>query len=163
MKKITLENGTVVEISDESYEALAKGVKTKKPWRAQLSSAYYIITDNLRAMQTREDGDTIDGLRYLTGNYYRTEEEAKKALERQKAIGRVTRCIYELNDGWEPDWSDEYQAKYGIGYDHKYENFYCHWRGCGHIQMTLPYMATEEIADQIITEMKDDLRIIWGL
>lgn len=159
MKKIT------IEVTEEQHKEILGIIKPKsvKPWRAEVGGEHWTVNSNGYVSWYLESGDTGDNHRYLTSNYYRTQEEAQQALERQKAIGRVTHRIYELNDGWEPDWSDENQEKYNIHYDHEVEEF--DWSIGRYLnpQFILPNMASQEIANQIIAEMKDDLRLIWGL
>lgn len=159
MKKIT------IEVTEEQHKEILGIIKPKstKPWRAEVGQPYWNARDWGFVSFMTETECELNDYHYLTGNYYRTREEAEKALERQKAIGRVTHRIYELNDGWEPDWSDENQEKYNIHYDHEVEEF--DWSIGRYLnpQFILPNMASQEIANQIIAEMKDDLRLIWGL
>lgn len=158
MKKIT------IEVTEEQHKEILGIIKPKsaKPWRAGLDGRYWYVCDWAWVSTREEKAIPIDDHYYLTGNYYRTEEEAEKALERQKAIGRVTHRIYELNDGWEPDWANGNQKKYDIYLDYECGEF--DWGyGCFCERQTLPCIASEEIADQIIAEMKDDLRLIWNL
>ena len=92
------------------------------------------------------------------GNYFKSEEDAEmviRAMQIEQAI-RIRRI--ELNDGWEPDWDDIDEDKCFI------------FTECGcclkifnvDLYNFLPifgYYKSEEIAEQIIYEFKDDL--LW--
>jgi len=84
MKKITLENGKVVEISDESYEALAKAVSV--PTYDEIENALIFAH---------------------TGMSLISEEHHIKL----RAINKLLFVAKYLNGDWKPDWNNEYEPK----------------------------------------------------
>ena len=99
MKKIT------IEVTEEQHKEILSIIKPKtvKPWRAEPGGKYFFKSTAGYVDSAHENQDSIDNHRYLIGNYFQTEEEAEASLERDKAIGRVTHRIIELNDGWEAE------------------------------------------------------------
>lgn len=164
MKTITLENGKKVEISEESYTALAESIsKPCKNWRAKPGDKYFYTSDCGQAVLTRERSLHEDDYRYVTGNYFRTEEEALAHKERQLAIGRVTRAINDANGDWEPDWEDVAEPKFCIYLFLAAPQVVCHSATSGHRGLlVLPVIQSTCSAFQIIDNYKDDLRLILG-
>lgn len=161
MKKITLENGKTIEISDEKYAELVP--KNDKNWRAKEEEEYFCIdvTGMIRCVE--DFNNEYDNYRYNTLNYYRTEEEAEKARERQLAIGFLTRKINELNGDWEADCGDNNPRKYYIYYSFRNKEFTVDSTSSVKQSYTIPYMSSPEIADQILSENEKELSIIWEL
>lgn len=168
MPKITLENGKEVIISQESYDALAEAVKPVKDWRAEKGDYYYYVDDLGEVDGDEEEVYDSDDYRYTTGNYFQTKEEAEAYRDEQlangprnKAIRRVNARIKELNDGWVADWSDTDQKKFTIYWASAVKDFSVTYDDdifC----LSLSYIKSQEIANQIIDEMRDDLLVILG-
>lgn len=72
----------------EMLEELIKSINEKygkpKCWRAERNGGYYYIDDDGGICYTTDDYVLVDNDRYALGNYFKTREEAKKALERVK-------------------------------------------------------------------------------
>ena len=49
-----------------------------KRWRAEKKGTYFYVADKGCISETWEDFDSADNKRYKLGNYFKTEEEAKK-------------------------------------------------------------------------------------
>lgn len=64
-------------------KSTAKEIKPVK-WRAKEGGTYYMISASLFVLETTDDRDSIDHDVYNSGNYFKTEEEAKKVLEKIK-------------------------------------------------------------------------------
>lgn len=79
MKTITLENGQKVEISEESYNALAKAVQKELTW-ADIYDKY------IEQKNKRNDG--------------------AKMLKKLHAINKLLITSKYLNGDWTPDWED---------------------------------------------------------
>ena len=57
-----------------------------KRWRAERNRGYYYINDYGIIYYTTDDYVSADNDRYEIGNYFKTQEQAKKALERVKKV-----------------------------------------------------------------------------
>ncbi|WP_281642167.1 hypothetical protein [Hoylesella loescheii] len=57
-------------------------------WRAKKSQSYFFIDKDINSMEEEESGDVIDDILWRKFNYFRTEEDARKAAELVKATLR---------------------------------------------------------------------------
>ena len=89
-----------------------------KRWRAQEDKDYWYIDSDCEIYKEFDRNDDYDNARYIIGNYYKTEEEAKKVVEKIKIYTRLKDLALRLNEGREVDWNDSAQAKWHIYYDH---------------------------------------------
>ena len=78
MKKITLESGQVLEISEESYAELAKAVQNPKRWRADSGEDYWFVHIVDSVHSNTEFNDHIDQFLFSQRNYFQTKKEAEK-------------------------------------------------------------------------------------
>lgn len=134
-----------------------------KKWRAENGGNYFTIHINGEIVIATEKGNHYDNYRYLTNNYFQTEQEAKAYKARQKAIGRVTHAIIEANEGWEPDWEDGTQIKHRIIYLHYIEDLEVNNDAVEQSSVIVPYCKTNAIALSIISSHKEDLDLIFNL
>lgn len=54
-------------------------------WRAEKEGLYYFLTTSLKVAKFEEDYKEVTSCRYAACNYFRTEEDARKAAELAKA------------------------------------------------------------------------------
>lgn len=66
----------------------------KKRWRAEHCGVYFFIADELRIFDTKDYYFESDELRYNGGNYFRSKEQAEKAVE---AIKETLKKFHEEN------------------------------------------------------------------
>ena len=103
---------------------------------------------------------TSDDLRV---NVFKSKEEANKAYNKVIALEKVKRRIIELQGDWEPDWRNGDEEKVYISYYHCEGVFE---PGVIYFSQSIeefPYMKSEEIALIIVKEMKDELKLIFGI
>ena len=70
-------------------------------------------------MSTMETSDELDRASYKIGNYFRTEEEAKRAVEKIKIYTQLKDLALRLNKGKKIDWDNSAQTKWHIYYNHE--------------------------------------------
>lgn len=85
-----LPGGYIAAVSTNSTHgnyimATAEEVKPFR-WRAKRRDHYYTIDSTMLIIESTEDGDKYDDGRYKSGNYFRTKEEAEKAVKKIKKI-----------------------------------------------------------------------------
>ena len=158
-----------IEVSEEDLrEAIKANPQLLKPevdykaFRAEQGGRYSFVNVYGTACFTTEEACDEDDYRYLTGNYYEFVSDCKKALAYNLALGRVTHAIIEANAGWVADWKNKDENKWIICYSRisiKLHLSCTTWSDCGSV---LQSIKSEEIADQIIAEHKDDLIVILG-
>lgn len=71
---------------NKRYGELNKRYGIEERWRAERGRDYYYIDSECTAFGTYDYRCNEDNIRYELGNYFRTEEDAEKALEKIKQI-----------------------------------------------------------------------------
>lgn len=110
---------------EQKYKELGEQIEkikqkeSKKRCRKPEDEEYYYIDDYCDVNYTTEDGCNVDEARFELGNYFKTEEEAKKVLERLKTHCMLQDIADELNEkiGEVIDWENSYQSKYYLFLD----------------------------------------------
>ena len=111
MPTITLQDGQVVHISQESYDALAKAIQPKELTYKKVAKklfkegATYVI-DTWGEVQKWED--VVD--KYVDANNAVSKNQCKQLL----SLNKLFNVSHFLNGGWVPDWSNTEQKKYWI-------------------------------------------------
>lgn len=90
-------------------------------WRAREGATYYLICGDGDINVSWDTRDDFDTKRYELGNYFQTEKEAEKAVEKTKIYTQLKDLALRLNNGREICWNDFKQAKYCISRDVEYE------------------------------------------
>lgn len=153
--KLTLEDGRTIDIELTPEQEKAMEVKKVERWKPKNLETYYY--DNWAEVDSNEwTNDKVEIWLLETWEVYKTEEEAQFARDRKVFITKVNDRIDELNDGWVPDWSNEGMKKYYFcqGDENtpiRVQSYHLYMRP--HV---FHYMKSEEVADTIISEFKDD-------
>jgi len=152
----------IITLNGKKYVEYIEPEKEYKRWRAAKWWIYYTIYADWDVNCDYDDNDNMDESKYNIGNYFQTEEEAIKERDKLLAIVRVNDKILELNEWWKPDF-EKYYNKYTIYYDNNEYTFivqsYCYNSG----SFAIYYMKSEEIAEQIIKEHQEDLKLIFDI
>lgn len=94
---------------------------------------------------------------------YRTREEAEKADECRIALTAVQHYIAK-NMPFTPDWSDDYQKKWCLHYNHQTSEFSLEFfRYSQGIPSFGLYVGSLEDAKRLGNDMEPQLRILWGV
>lgn len=107
----------------EELEAQMKELKQNcteedcKRWRAKKNELYWFISSDGIVGSSREENDPVDKIRYRIGNYFKTREEAKEAVEKMKIYMQLKDLALRLNEGEKIDWTNSNQYKYHIYYE----------------------------------------------
>ena len=135
-------------------------VEKKGKFRAKKDGKYWLLNTWGSIVYVYENNDEIDNFLHLTGNYFATKEETEAYKAYLEALGRVTHAVYELNDGWEPDWSDRnnkwcvyfefYKNSWDINYDVSHSQY----------PQIIPYLKSEDLAEKLIKDHRTDLEVI---
>src|SRR6056297_2906767 len=159
MKTVTLQNGRKVQISDESHDSLERA--SKKRWKPEYRESYWCINSMGEVVKSNWRGSTADNFRYQNRNVFPSEKEAQAALDRLKKHNEILDRIEELNEGWEPDWSDFEQSKHKIVWDREDNQFFVLARV---INKSLPdryYLEFRSIGEKLIDEFGYDLKVLF--
>ena len=105
-----------IEKLGTQIKGLEEQKKKCKRWRAQEDKDYWYIDSDCEIYKEFDRNDDYDNARYIIGNYYKTEEEAEKTVEKTKIYTRLKDLALRLNEGREVDWNDSAQDKWYIYY-----------------------------------------------
>ena len=142
-------------LSDEERNTLLELInKANKPkskvWKPEDAELYYFIRNDGQICYTHWNEIDLDQDRYGLGNCFKTEDEAKFALEKLKVITELKRFALEHNGG-EIDWSDKEQDKYFMYYS--YISFKIIIDYTTTSKRTTTYFTSREIAEQAIKKI----------
>ncbi len=99
----------------------------------------------------------------LVNNAFLTEKDARKELEKRKAITRVMKWKHENGMNFEPDWEDYNEEKYLPFYNCNS----CSKKICSNVHFEskyycpVGYFKTLEDVEKCIEECKEDLELIY--
>ena len=91
--EVKREDNRIILVSEDDANKIKQQVKElnkrygiEERWRAERGGDYYYIDSECTAFGTYDYRCNEDNIRYELGNYFRTEEDAEKALEKIKQI-----------------------------------------------------------------------------
>ena len=124
-------------------------------WERVEDGERYRTIDECSVWEYREDNDGSDVLLYNIANYFSTKEKAEEINFKQMLFRKLQRFSDE-NGGNEIDWNDEIKMKWGIWYNHEYEELascpYFYGQAFGQV-----YFISEEVAEKAIELFRDEL------
>ncbi len=156
----TLEKESVIKENPSWFQEITEPKQSFKRWRAEIGGEYFFVRDRGDVGGSIEEGDRLDNYRYLTLNYFQTEQEAESYKARQEAIGRVTHAIIEANEGWDPEDDD---IMWTISWNTNGYRPLNLMHNSTMLPVLFPWMNTRGIALSIISSHKEDLDLIFNL
>ena len=117
---------------------------------------HYYLTTGTICSNTASNDD-------LKVNVFKTQNEAQKAYDKDVAIEKIKRRLLELQGDWKPDWKDENEKKYYIFYEHENRNFKPVYWVITQYNTSIYCMKDLKIAETIIEEMEDELKLIFNI
>lgn len=145
MPKITLQDGQVVHISQESYDALAKAVKPKELTYDDVVRKLF-VGKRVYYMNNRGEVSSVTipiDASVCDHNDAPTENQIRQLL----ALNKLFNVAYYLNKGWTPDWELGKENKYFIGLEHEFLVIGICFYGAS---PGVPYFKSEELAERAI-------------
>ncbi len=166
MKTIKIKD---IEISAEELRRIVKENEAllKEP---EVKGRYFFPKNGEMYFTIKNDGfvtrpinyrnDVVDTHSALTGKCFRTEADAKLALDKQKAIVACWKWQQE-NAPFEPDWGDKGQEKFYVFYDRD-NKFFCSSSNQRYqFQFALPYFKSEKDIRLFITSNFGHLTLLF--
>ena len=146
-----------LELTEEQVEVLKQREKKKTGWeRVKNNESYYYVPLCDNCGSSTELFDCVDANRYEKANYFSDGALAENIARAQALQRKLWRRSAELCE--KVDWRNPETEKYCIRYDYDDDDLCVDFcvliRGFGEI-----YFDTEEHAEQVIKEFKDEL--IW--
>lgn len=108
-----------LEELEKKYKELGEEIerlkgKSGERWRADYEGEYWYIDGDIQLDNDKNWG--CDEYRFNIGNYFKTEEEACKVLDKILIYNKLRDLALRLNEGKTIDWKDVQQCKYYIFY-----------------------------------------------
>ena len=151
-------NGKLFNI-DNSFDFTSEYEEYIEPkpltgWERVDGKMYNVIVVNDLG-ESMECGQFKDYMYYKQANYFSTKEKAEEINFKQMLFRKLQRFSDE-NGGNEIDWNDEIKMKWGIWYNHDYEELascpYFYGQAFGQV-----YFISEEVAEKAIELFRDEL------
>lgn len=149
----------------DNFNEWFEEIKEYKRWRAKRGERYWFA----RALGVNSDKEVnhyIDRGRWETGNYFKTEEEAelygRKLIANQKLIDTAKKAWFEFNGSDGPNWKNGSQRKHSIYYSYASGDMCLDYTWSAQEMMGV-YFPTEDSAQWVIDNMRDDLKLIFGV
>lgn len=147
------ENVEYFNTAKDSYEEYIEP-KPLTGWERVEGDSYETITSN-GALNAVDFGYYMDVERYKQANYFSTKEKAEEINFKQMLFRKLQRFSDE-NGGNEIDRNNEIKMKWGIWYNHEYEELascpYVYGQAFGQV-----YFISEEVAEKAIELFRDEL------
>lgn len=146
------------------WTEIKEEVKEHKRWRAEYERCYICIDSDWIILKAIDLYREEDDYRYNTWNYYRLEDEelAEEARDKLLATTRVNDRIRELNEGWECTYNKN-RLKSHISYDSWKKLFFIDYCDNNNNWYILLHTKSSDIAEQIIKEHEEDLKLIYSI
>ena len=152
----------IITLNGKKYVEYIEPEKEYKRWRAKYTESYFSTNFYWKPTRYTANDTDMDEYLYSEWRYYETEKEAIKERDKRLAIVRVNDAILSLNEWWKPDWKDD-EEKYSIVYEREYDGFAIANNTYSQRDLSISYMKSEEIADKIIKEHQEDLKLIFDI
>ena len=102
----------IKELQDELEQLKAAKIEAEQPkrWKPKCGEEYWLINEYGQIASTTYRKDEYDSWPYLTGNCFKTEEEAEEYKKKIEYTARYKNYIEEHNEPL--DWNNNDQEKY---------------------------------------------------
>lgn len=135
-----------IQASQNTIEELKKAIVNieEKAWKPEGEEIYYNV-GRTRIFSFPNTNGSFDKDLLEIGNYFKTIEQAERALFEQNLRLKLRKFAEDNND--EIDWNDEDSWKYCIVYDYNY-NKITTWVGYRIANFSQIYFSSKEIAEK---------------
>jgi len=143
----------LIKENPEIVGDLEKKSKFFKPKEGEI----YWMFESSDVFENKNDGTTINKDSIQSG-VYRTEAEAEKALEKQKALVRLWNYADEKMF-YRPDWNNEDESKWSVYFDYKGKMWQVDDYYSCRENFIFPHFKNYKDAEQFINDNLSDLNL----
>lgn len=155
-----------IDLTEEQLQKIREAgllpSEKKGQWRPGIKEEYWAVhSGGIVSRFVHRDG-RIDNFLRDSGNMFKTVEEAYNHRSKLLAINRINRYCW---DNWyfEPDWENNGEAKYSIYYNHYVNKLDLEVTYRLQYGSTSPFLPSEDAAEDVIANCKDDLLTVFGV
>ncbi|MEX0083019.1 hypothetical protein AB2T90_11350 [Clostridium butyricum] len=143
-----------IQASQNTIEELKKAIGNieEKSWKPKEEEIYYGV-EGLRVVSSHNNGQ-FDKDMMRIGNYFKTKEQAERALFEQNLRSKLRKFAEDNND--KIDWSDDDSWKYCIVYEYNYNKITTCVR-YGIADFSQIYFSSKETVEKAIEQFHDEL------
>lgn len=157
-----------IEITPEELADLNRQAGKKKSVWPEKGTPYWFTYEDGEKAPSKWDGVAIDKFRFLSGNFFLTEEAVDKRLEYLNALHSIRQFVLEEGLEFTPDWEDEEQEKWFIWKNCERDfmstslMYSCLMYSCYYGPKDLPYFKNDEDAKKVLDEKTKELEIVFS-
>ena len=143
-----------VELTPEQEKQIKDylGIKGNKRWKPKNDGRYYTIYGDL-SVDSTYNNTSMDSLRIVYGNCFKTEKEAEFAAEKIKVYLELKNFADENNDPI--NWSNPLQEKFYIMWDYE-KCIIIYTYSCWMKTLDAIYFSSKELAKQAVETVGAD-------
>lgn len=151
-----------IEITPEELADLNRQAGEKKGIWPEEGTKYWYI-DSFGDKTSSLWGSTpCDKFRFLSGNFFFTEEAVDKRLEYLEALHSIRQFVLEEGLELKPDWSNGDQEKWFIWKECSGNLIVCYTDRIYHGPPDLPYFKSKKDAEKVTDAKRKELEIIFS-
>lgn len=157
MQTITIDNITYNLVPVETPQETPV---VQEDYKKPRYKKYYYVDSIGNSSSANDTSHSADYFRYTTHNYFETSDEMIQYRDYLLALGRINHRIFELNEGWIPEWNSSFIYKYiAILQSERGE-----WSAANYgnrIMMSIfTYAKSEDILENLFVEMAIDFETV---
>lgn len=141
------------KMQDELNKLKQVKVEEPKRWKPEVGDLYYCVCDGGTIIQDVWEDCITDNWRYLTGNIFKTKQEAEEHKKKIEIQAQFKNFVEEHSE--KLDWTDAYQKKYHIYYCHSNKTIETDWLNTSKIQGAI-YASDAHILRDAINELGEE-------
>lgn len=157
-----------LEELEKKYKELGEEIERLKSQsgercRADYTGEYWYISNNGDIIVDDDNDWACDEFKFNIGNYFKTEKEAEKVLNKTLIYNKLKDLALKLNNGTPVDWSNGSQQKFYIYYDNAANRldygFHSTYKDIGAIYCLDPEfleVAIDEIGEEDLTKLFEE-------
>lgn len=117
----------VKELMDELEKLQPEEKAEEFEYPFEEDEPYWAVKDEGYVQWLKWDNECYDQPRYDQGHIFKTEQEAKREIDKRALMTRFRQFRDKCNGDWKPDWKDKVKAKYFIVFNHESSELLLKW------------------------------------
>lgn len=146
--------GKLEELKKEAE--MQKKQEEPKPWKPEIDDSYFYISSNFEAMNKVRRTTSFETDRISNGNCFKTKERTEQVAKKMRLLLRLEQLHDQLCPDYEPDWNNDGELKFCLGYDHADDCWFMDYFNV--TQYPIVYFDTEENAEKAAEILNKEIK-----